>query len=59
VRCRKWSGGYGQYLEWATGERTLIPLADGSLDRFQPKAGFWKCPYHNSRMCLQTLHIFE
>ena len=25
----EWSGGYGQYLEWATGERTLIPLIDG------------------------------
>ncbi|MBQ7272943.1 MAG: beta-mannosidase [Bacteroidales bacterium] len=25
----EWSGGYGQYLEWATGERTLIPLVDG------------------------------
>ena len=25
----EWSGGYGQYLEWATGEHTLIPLIDG------------------------------
>lgn len=25
----EWSGGYGQYLEWATGEPTLIPLIDG------------------------------
>ena len=25
----EWSGGYGQYLEWATGEKTLIPLLDG------------------------------
>ena len=25
----EWSGGYGQYLEWATGEPTLIPLVDG------------------------------
>ena len=25
----EWSGGYGQYLEWATGERALIPLKDG------------------------------
>ena len=25
----EWSGGYGQYLEWATGEKTLIPLKDG------------------------------
>ena len=25
----EWSGGYGQYLEWATGEKALIPLVDG------------------------------
>ena len=25
----EWSGGYGQYLEWATGEKSLIPLIDG------------------------------
>ena len=25
----EWSGGYGQYMEWATGEKALIPLVDG------------------------------
>ena len=25
----EWSGGYGQYLNWATGETILIPLIDG------------------------------
>ena len=25
----EWSGGYGQYLEWTTGEKALIPLIDG------------------------------
>ena len=25
----EWSGGYGQYLEWATGEKAIIPLIDG------------------------------
>lgn len=29
--------------------------ADGRSNRSEPKAGFWKCPYHNSRMCLELI----
>ena len=31
--------------------------ADGTPDKDSPKAGFWKCPYHNTRMCLQVLDL--
>ena len=41
------------------GEWWWAVLPDGSLDKAQPKAGFWKCPYHNTRMCLQVLQIFS
>ena len=40
------------------GEWWWAVLPDGSLDLAQPKVGFWKCPYHNTRMCLQVLSLF-
>ncbi len=40
------------------GEWWWAVLPDGSADLSQPKAGFWKCPYHNTRMCLQVLSLF-
>lgn len=30
-------------------------LDDKSPNKSQDKAGFWKCPYHNSRMCLELM----
>ena len=28
---------------------------EGKIDDQNDKAGFWKCPYHNSRMCLEIM----
>ena len=40
------------------GEWWWAVLPDGTLDKAQPKAGFWKCPYHNTRMCLEVMRLF-
>jgi len=45
-------------VDGQAGEWWWAVLPDGSLDLSQPKAGFWKCPYHNTRMCLQVLSMF-
>lgn len=36
------------------GEWYWSRFADGTINRRDDKAGFWKCPYHNARMCLEA-----
>ncbi|MDE6636833.1 MAG: AGE family epimerase/isomerase [Muribaculaceae bacterium] len=42
-----------------TGEWFWSIKADGTVNREDDKAGFWKCPYHNSRMCLESIRVLE
>ena len=37
------------------GEWFWSRLSDGTVNRKEDKAGFWKCPYHNGRMCIELL----
>ncbi|MBQ2172708.1 MAG: AGE family epimerase/isomerase [Bacteroidales bacterium] len=53
-----WSYIRDHLVDREAGEWWWAVLPDGSLDLSQPKAGFWKCPYHNTRMCLQVLSVF-
>ena len=41
------------------GEWYWAILPDGTIDRANDKAGFWKCPYHNSRMCLELIERLQ
>lgn len=40
-------------LDRTNGEWVWGAYADGTPDHKDDKAGFWKCPYHNSRMCME------
>lgn len=42
-------------IDYEHGEWYWSRHADGSLNTTDDKAGFWKCPYHNSRMCLEMI----
>ena len=46
-------------IDYTDGEWYWSCHNDGSKNISDDKAGLWKCPYHNTRMCLQVLEIFS
>ena len=42
-------------VDYDNGEWYWSRHADGTVNTVDDKAGFWKCPYHNSRMCLEII----
>ena len=50
-----WTYIKSQLIDWDNGEWFWSRHQDGSLNTTDDKAGFWKCPYHNSRMCLEIM----
>jgi mannobiose 2-epimerase len=44
-----------QLIDWEHGEWYWSRHANGLLNTVDDKAGFWKCPYHNTRMCLEII----
>ena len=52
-RC--WDYIKSQLIDYEQGEWFWSRHPDGTLNTVDDKAGFWKCPYHNSRMCLEII----
>lgn len=42
-------------IDYEHGEWYWCRRKDGTLNLDDDKAGFWKCPYHNGRMCLELI----
>ena len=57
LRC--WEYIKAQIIDYEHGEWYWSRHSDGTLNTVDDKAGFWKCPYHNSRMCLEILERTE
>ena len=53
VRC--WDYIKQNLIDYENGEWHWSCHPDGSLNLVDDKAGFWKCPYHNGRMCLEII----
>lgn len=57
VRC--WQYIKDNLIDYENGEWYWSRHPDGTLNTVDDKAGFWKCPYHNSRMCLEIIERSE
>ena len=53
LKC--WSYTKQHLIDWEHSEWYWSIRKDGSVNIDDDKAGPWKCPYHNSRMCLEVI----
>ena len=56
VQCWQYIKDY--LIDNENGEWHWSVRRDGTLNTTDDKAGFWKCPYHNSRMCIEIMERF-
>lgn len=56
LRC--WEYIKHNLIDYEHGEWYWSRRPDGSLNLDDDHAGFWKCPYHNGRMCLEIIERF-
>jgi mannobiose 2-epimerase len=53
---RAWQYIQHKIVDEKNGEWYWSRKADGSVNYTDDKAGFWKCPYHNGRMCMELMN---
>lgn len=58
IALRSWQFIQKQLIDKINGEWHWSVYLDGAINRHDDKAGFWKCPYHNGRMCLEIIERF-
>ena len=54
-----WSYIQNHFVDHTNGEWHNELFIDNSPDTKMPKSGFWKCPYHNARACLEVVRRME
>ena len=57
--ARIWNYIRNQIVDQENGEWYWSQKEDGTINQKDDKAGFWKCPYHNGRMCMEMIEHFD
>ncbi|MDR3132752.1 MAG: AGE family epimerase/isomerase [Prevotellaceae bacterium] len=57
--ARTWRYIRDNIVDRTGGEWYWSRKADGSVNRADDRAGLWKCPYHNGRMCMEVMEHFK
>ncbi len=57
IASRVWQYTKENLIDHQNGEWYWGRDENGHIMAHEDKAGFWKCPYHNSRCCLQMIHL--
>ncbi|MDR1707754.1 MAG: AGE family epimerase/isomerase [Prevotella sp.] len=55
---RIWNYIQNQIIDPENGEWYWSRLPNNTINNKDDKAGFWKCPYHNGRMCMEMIEHF-
>lgn len=59
IAIQTWEYIQNQLVDFENGEWYWSRLEDGTINRKDDKAGFWKCPYHNGRMCFEAMELLK